>query len=94
MTEKKKVQQKEELKNAKVTVVYLGPEIPGVVSTGTVFRNGLTKKLEEQAEEQPAIKMLLVPLKDAVKMKKELRKEMSAARICYQKIAEYAKKGV
>lgn len=95
MTEKKKTQQKDETKSTAATVVYLGPEIPGVVSAGAVFKNGLTKKLEEKAEELPAIKMLLVPLKDAVKMKKELRKETSAARICYQKIAESAaQKGV
>lgn len=94
MTEKKKTQQKDELKNAVPTVVYLGPEIPGIVSAGAVFNNGLTKKLEEKAEKLPEIKMLMVPLKDAVKIKKELRKETSAAKICYQRIAEYAQKGV
>lgn len=93
MTEKKKTQQKDELKKA-VTTVYLGPEIPGIVSAGAVFNNGLTRKLEEKAKEFPEIKMLIVPLKDAVKMKKELRKETSAAKICYQRIAEYAQKGV
>ena len=91
MSEKKKVQQQEEKK----TVVYLGPEIPSVVAVGTVFKNGLTKELEEKIKELPAINMLLVPVKDVVKVKRELTKETSAARICYQKVAEYAaKKGV
>lgn len=88
MSEKKKVQQQEEKK----TMVYLGPEIPGVVAAGTVFKNGLTKELEEKIKELPAIKMLLVSVKDIVKVKKELMKETSAARICYKKIAEYAAK--
>lgn len=88
MSEKKKVQSQEEKK----TVVYLGPEIPGVVAAGTVFTNGLTKKLEEKTKEFPAINMLLVPVKDVVKVKKELTKGASAVKICYQKVAEYAAK--
>lgn len=92
MSEKKKGQQQEEKKE---TLVYLGPEVPGVAAVGTVFKNGLPKKLEEMVKELPAVKMLLVPVRDVVKVKKELTKETSAAKICYQKVAEYAaKKGV
>ena len=91
MSDKKRPQQQE----GKRTVVYLGPEIPGVAAVGTVFRNGLTEKLEETIKELPAINMLLVPVKDVVKVKKELAKETSAVKICYRKVAEYAaKKGV
>lgn len=88
MSKEKKAQSQEEKK----TVVYLGPEIPGVVAAGTVFTNGLTKKLEEKTKELPAINMLLVPVRDVVKVKKELTKETSAVKICYQKVAEYAAK--
>lgn len=88
MSKEKKVQSQEEKK----TVIYLGPEIPGVVAAGAVFTNGLTKKLEEKTKELPAINMLLVPVKDVVKVKKELTKGTSAVKICYQKVAEYAAK--
>ncbi len=88
MSKEKKMPQQEEKK----TVIYLGPEIPGVVAAGTVFKNGLTKKLEEEIKEIPAINMLLVPVRDVVKVKKELAKEASAVKICYQKVAEYAAK--
>ncbi len=92
MSEKKKVQQQEETKG---TVIYLGPEIPGIVSAGAVFKNGLTAKMEETVKEFPAVKTLLVPVKDVVKKKKNLNRELSAERICYEKIAEYAtRKGV
>jgi len=92
MHERKKIQQREE---GKVTIIYLGPEIPGVVAAGAVFKNGLTEKLKESVEELQAIHRLLVPVKDVVKMKKELSKEASAARICFKIVAEYAaRKGV
>lgn len=88
MSKEKKMPQQAE----KRMVIYLGPEIPGVVAAGTVFKNGLTKKLEEEIKEIPAINMLLVPVQDVVKVKKELTKEASAVKICYQKVAEYAAK--
>ena len=74
----------------KETVIYLGPEIPGVISTGTVLNNGLTPQTEKAVKEFPALKMLLVPVGNAVKAKKELKNEVSALSACYKKAAEYA----
>jgi len=87
MPEKRKVQSQEVKKE---TLVYLGPEIPGVAAVGTVFKNGLTKKLEEMTRELPAVKMLLVPVRNVVRTKKELEKESSVVKTCYQRVAEYA----
>lgn len=87
MPEKKKVAP---VQQGKVPVIYLGPEIPGTVSRGTVFNNGLTAKLEEAAKELPALKMLLVPVKEAVTARKNLKNTASAISVCYKKAAEYA----
>lgn len=77
------------------TVIYLGPEIPGVISGGTVLNNGLTLQMERAAAELPALNRLLVPVRDAVRAKRELKNEVSAIAVCYKKAAEYAaRKGV
>ncbi len=87
MSEKKKVLQPEGRTGA---VIYLGPYIPGIVSSGTVFNHGLTVQLEGAVKEQPSLSMLLVPIKNVAKAKMELRKEASAMKICYDRAAEYA----
>lgn len=88
MSDKKQAASQQAAK--KETVIYLGPEIPGVISTGTVLNNGLTPQLEKAVKELPALKMLLVPVGNAVKVKKELKNEVSATAVCYKKAAEYA----
>lgn len=76
-------------------VIYLGPEIPGVISAGMVLNNGLTPQMEKAVKELPALKMLLVPVKEAAKVRKELKNEVSAVTVCYKKAVEYAaQKGV
>ncbi len=72
------------------TVVYMGPEIPGTVSTGAVFCNGLPERLGEAVGEMPPLKMLLVPVGKIANAKKELKMEGSAIRVCYEKAAMYA----
>ena len=97
MSEKKKEEpQKREIpkqqeKTNVGSVIYLGPDILGVIYRGTVLNNGLTEKQEATVREMPALKMLFVPLKDAVRIRKQLKDKKSAASICYQKAAEYAK---
>lgn len=74
-------------------VIYLGPAIAGVAVPGTVYRNGLTPKLEEAVKECPTLKRLLVETGNAQKTRKDLAKNpQSAASICYQNVLEYAKK--
>ena len=100
MSDKKSVatsQQKEttakqlEERKEKTAVIYLGPAIAGVVVPGTVYNNGLTPQMEAAVKEAPVLKSLLVEVKDAGRMRKEIRDPQSAAGICYQKALDYAK---
>lgn len=87
MSEKKKVVLQEAKREA---VIYLGPEIPGIVSKGVVFNNGLTPQMESAVNELPALKTLIVPISETVRAKKELKNEVSAIGICYKKAIKYA----
>ncbi|MBD5395601.1 MAG: hypothetical protein HDR71_15375 [Lachnospiraceae bacterium] len=73
------------------TVVYLGPVITGVAMPGTVYRNGLTPQLEAAVKELPALGRLLAKTGSVAQLRKELKDPQSAASICYQKAAEYAR---
>lgn len=87
-TEKKKAEVKQETK--KEAVIYLGPEIPGVVSVGMVFSRGLPPQMERTLKELPAAGKLLVPISNAVDARKKLKNKMSEISICYKRTAEYA----
>lgn len=67
-------------------VIYLGPAIAGVVSPGTVFRNGLPAPLQAAVAENPSLNMLLVDVKHTAKARKELRIRTSARTVCYEKV--------
>lgn len=79
-------------KKEKTMVIYLGPAIAGVVVPGTVYNNGIPAALEKEIEKCPALQKLLVDVRSAGKMRKELKDPQSAAGICYQKALDYAKK--
>lgn len=69
MTAKKQKQAEQEL----ATVVYCGPNIPGVANQFTFYRNGIPVALEAKAEEIPAIHGLLIPLEQLPETMKKLR---------------------
>ncbi len=71
--------------------VYLGPIIPGVAVTGTVYKNGYPPQLEAVVKEVPAINALLVRPEEVARIRQELKIKTSAASICYEKMAEYVK---
>lgn len=55
------------------TVMYIGPSIPNVVQTSTVFKDGvLPGPLKKCVEEKPYMKKLLVPIKELPAAMKEL----------------------
>lgn len=85
--EKKPTERKE-----KTTVIYLGPAIAGVVVPGAVYNNGLPSQLEKAVSECPTLKKLLVDVRNAGQVRKEIKNPQSAAGICYQKVSEYAEK--
>jgi hypothetical protein len=89
----KKEEQKgmQQAKDANTAVIWLGPSIAGVATTGTVYRNGLTPQMQEAVREVPALNNLLVSVSRAVKVRSDLRNPQSAAGICYNKALEYAK---
>lgn len=69
---------------AQETVVYVGPELPGV-KRYTVYNNGLPKELKEQMEKQPVLKSLIVPIERLAKVNAELEREGSALHILYRR---------
>lgn len=52
--------------------VYVGPTIPGVVKTNTIFRNGLPAALLERMEQDGAVKSLVIPLEDWPRVRQDL----------------------
>lgn len=91
MPEKKSTKQ-EAPKTAKEPVIYIGPSIVGVVTKGTVYKNGLTPQMSKAVEELPALNTLLVEIGKIAQARKDLRNKASAVSICYAKAEEYARK--
>lgn len=90
MPEKKSVKQ-EAPKAANGPVIYIGPSIVGVVTKGTVYKNGLTPQMNKAVEELPAMKTLLVEIGKITQARKDLKNKVSAVSICYAKAEEYAR---
>ena len=92
MSEKKAEKQKGTETAMRKAVIYLGPAIPGVAVPGAVYNNGLPSQLEKAVKECPTLKKLLVDVRNAGQVRKEIKNQQSAAGICYQKVSEYAEK--
>ena len=70
-------------------LMYLGPTITGVVRHSTIFKGGvLPMKVKECVEQFPAMKKLFVPMEDAPKVVRELKKEQSALGTIYSQTAK------
>lgn len=74
------------------TVVYAGPTIPGVVSTGTIYNNGLSAALQEAVKEEAAVGTMLVEVDKLAKTRAAIGRKDTPEAICYTKIEEYARK--
>lgn len=70
----------------KRTLVYIGPSIKNLVSSGTVYNNGVPEALIQEMKEQPVIKSLLVPVEELAEARKELAQPGSALKIIYDKV--------
>lgn len=70
----------------KKTLVYIGPSIKNVVSTGTVYNNGLPVKVMKEIEKQPIIKSLVIPVDKLAAAQKELATQGSALAVIYEKV--------
>lgn len=51
---------------------YIGPEIRGVISRNTIFRNGIPEEVKAQAGQIPVVKKLFVPLRELPKANRSL----------------------
>lgn len=61
------------------TVVYIGPNIPGVVRQDSVLTGGIPARLSEKIKVIPAIEGLIVPLDSFAEARKE--RQSGAGRI-------------
>lgn len=88
-TEKQETKTKQTAKSEAVqkkTVVYIGPTIKSVVSTGTIYNNGLPESLKKEIEKFPLIGSLLIPVDELAAAQKELATPGSALAIIYAKV--------
>ena len=70
----------------KGTVMYIGPSIKNIATTGTLYNNGLPEPMLREMEKQPAIKNLIVPVGELAAAQKELATAGSALAVIYGKI--------
>lgn len=70
----------------KEVVIYIGPSIKNVVSTGTVYNNGLPKFLKEEIERQPVLKSLIIPVGKLADIQNDLRIPESAVSLICKKV--------
>ena len=68
------------------TVMYIGPTIKNVAATGTLYNNGLPESLKKEAEKQPAIRNLIVPVGELAAAQRELAVPGSALAVIYGKV--------
>lgn len=68
--------------------IYIGPTVPGIVIAGTVFNNGFSEKLKKAMESKKALSMLMVPISELAKARRELKEPGSVLQICYEKVKE------
>lgn len=88
---------KQDKKKESVTenVIYLGPDIPNVVNSSTVFADGvLSDAVNEKIKELPILSNLFVPVSGMVEKVKELNNAGSFANTIYARIKAEIKKEV
>jgi len=70
------------------TVVYIGPDIPGIAAQYTVYCSGLPEPLEEYIRDRPLFRSLVVPIGKLAQADAELRRAGSAVDVLYRKACE------
>lgn len=90
--ESKTVSAKTKAAKKKETVMYIGPNIVGVVTKNTLFADGkLPVLLQKKVEEIPVLQSLLIPVSALAKTNMEIKNPCSAVSICYKKAEEMLK---
>lgn len=67
-------------------VIYIGPSIKNVASTGTVYNNGLPDVLQKETEKQQVLKSLVIPVSRLADAQKEINTPGSAMNLIYKKV--------
>lgn len=70
------------------TVIYVGPELRGVVKRYTVFNNGLPESLKEYIKDKPVFKALIVPVEKLAQTNAALERDGSALNVIYKKACQ------
>lgn len=73
-------------KAVKKRFIYFGPTLPGVAKEGTVYVNGIPKKLEEACTEMPVLKEFICTLSEYQKKAKAVKDQDSALSSLYDDI--------
>lgn len=73
-------------RNACMSVMYLGPNLKGIVRRNQIFTYHPDEVIEEAYERNPLTKYLFINMDDVVTTKKELRREGSFLNLTYKKI--------
>lgn len=82
------LKKKKEVQEKKV-VMYIGPTIPGLISTSTVFRNGIPSAVSAKAKECPSLLELLVPIENVAEKTKEIQNGKGASSVFYQDVCSF-----
>lgn len=77
--------------NKPETVIYIGPQIKGIVSSNMIFNHGLPEVLKQKAKEMPVIQNLIVPVKELSQAKRDILDEATAIGACYKKLVSLLK---
>lgn len=73
----------------KITVVYVGPTIAGVVKQNTFFNNGIPSILRTTIDEYPALGGLLIPISRLPKALKDITNNQGALHIIFENAKQY-----
>ena len=85
--------QEKKKENTTENVIYLGPDIPNIISSSTVVEGGvLPDVVNEKIEELPILSNLFVPVSGMVEKVKELNKDGSSANTIYARVKAEIKK--
>lgn len=71
--------------------MYIGPTIPGIVRSNTIYMGELPNRLKELIGELPVINSLIVSIEALTEAKKALAEQGSVENVAYERVLNYRK---
>lgn len=71
--------------------MYIGPTIPGIVRSNTIYMGELPNRLKELIGELPVINSLIVSIEVLPEAKKALAEQGSVENVAYERVLNYRK---